>query len=43
MHINCLVGIAISANPEGTLWNNNEKIKFTSISLGQNLILLEEF
>ena len=30
--INCLVGIAISANAEGTSWNNNEKIKFTSIS-----------
>ena len=32
MQINCLVGIAISANPEGTSWNNNEKIKFTGIS-----------
>lgn len=32
MQINCLVGIAISANPEGTSWNNNEKIKFTAIS-----------
>ena len=32
MQINCLVGIAISANSEGTSWNNNEKIKFTGIS-----------
>jgi hypothetical protein len=32
MQINCLVGIAISANPVGTSWNNNEKIKFTGIS-----------
>jgi len=32
MYINCLVGIAISGNPEGTSWDNNEKIKFTSVS-----------
>ena len=32
MQINCLVGIAISANSEGNSWNNNEKIKFTGIS-----------